>query len=219
MLTWVFLYLIQPDTRKQMLFTSFAWAHTGPIIEYWHRQDYWAPVYDFPLAFGSWEFGVEDYLFSFAYTGVCIGVFEHFRGQTLSESDTAFDLRTFLCIQLLASACISGMVLFAHVFGITTFWSILIVHLLFAAYFYRVQPALLFTGIATAFFLFMLSWVSWSAYFLRLYPDLIEQWWHSESLSGVHLGNVPIEEPLWAAVVAFFLGPAVLWCAERGDRM
>ena len=52
-------------------------------------------------------------------------------------------------------------------------------------------------------------WLFYWGYLLRLFPDLIGRWWLGHALSGITLGRVPIEEPLWAGAAALFIGPAV----------
>ncbi|NIR98859.1 MAG: hypothetical protein GWO03_12710 [Gammaproteobacteria bacterium] len=70
------LFALVPAGRRVILGSALAWGHAGPISELWHRADYWRPEYLLPIELHGWVFGVEDYLFAFAFAGLCAGVFD-----------------------------------------------------------------------------------------------------------------------------------------------
>jgi hypothetical protein len=76
LIAWAIFYAVARRTRKVVLWTSVAFCCVGPVCEYWHHKDYWNPDYIVRISIGDWVFGIEDLLFSFAFAGLCAGVFD-----------------------------------------------------------------------------------------------------------------------------------------------
>lgn len=210
---WGLLFVYVREWRSVMLRGSVAFAVVGPCFEYWHLSDYWHPEYLFKISLGWLSFGVEDLLFSFAFAGICIGLF---------------------CQQLALAEIISGlnkMESFAERFftiwpGICTFWvlvhfysinslyAIAVSCLVSAGVIFLKRPCWAGPALRMALLVASLMWFFYWSYFLVLFPSIIESWWELETLSGLHLAGVPLEEPLWALAAALFIGPAGLFYLE-----
>jgi hypothetical protein len=205
---WMVLFGLFPKGRTVILWSSLACGPAGPISEYWHRADYWRPHLLWAMHIGNWTFGLEDFLFAFAFGGICAGIFELLMRKIGSADDVRFKTKGFL--KLLGFVLFSLVLLgtLSWVFHLNSLPAISIAFILLAAPIFFRRPQLLFPGLVTAFLMMFFMWLFYWGFFLRLHPHIIEKWWISSALSGITLAQVPIEELLWAASAGLFIGPA-----------
>jgi len=211
---WLGMYIFVPKSRKAILWSSIAWGNAGPISEYWHLKDYWNPVYMLKLEVGIWTFGIEDYLFAFAYGGLAAGIFDILARGSGEKEFKRFYLLGFIKLLLVVICCLFAMG------GMTAFLNFNSLHAivltLFAGGMFiiisrpRWTLAAIQTGIVSAIFMWIFYW----GFYLRLFPHVVDKWWYQEALIGISFGGVPIEELLWAST-AFFVGPVFRYCLTK----
>jgi hypothetical protein len=205
---WMVLFGLFPKERKVIFWSSLACGPAGPISEYWHRADYWRPDLILAIHIGNWTFGLEDYLFAFAFGGICTGIFELLMRRIWQAEDIRFNLKGFIKFLSIVLFSLMLMGALSWLFHLNSLPAISISFIFIAgAIFYR-RSSLLFPGLITALLMMFLMWLFYWGFFLRLYPDVISRWWLSIALSGITLAKVPIEELIWAGSAGLFIGPA-----------
>ena len=212
---WCILFALLPKSRNPIIWSSFACGGAGPISQYWHIKDYWNPSYLIKIQIGDWIFGIEDYIFAFAFGGLCTGVFDFFIRRTGEEELKKFDIRGYIKYLLLCALCFFSMVALISSFGLNSLHASLIAFLVFSLFIFIQLPGLVLPAVKTSIVLGSYMWVSYWGFYFRLYPDLVEQWWKSTALIGIYLGGVPIEEIIWASIASLFIGPALRYCMHN----
>jgi hypothetical protein len=189
--------------------SSLACGPAGPISEYWHRADYWRPDLLLAINIGNWTFGLEDYLFAFAFGGICTGIFDLLMRRIWQTEDIKFNFESF--IRLLGIVLFSLMLMGAlsWLLHLNSLPAISISFILIAGFIFYKRTIFIFPGLITVLIMMFFMWLFYWAFFLRLYPDVIARWWLRNALSGITLAKVPIEELIWAASAGLFIGPAV----------
>ena len=205
---WMVLFGLFPKERKVIFWSSVACGPAGPISEYWHRADYWRPELLLAVHIGNWTFGLEDFLFAFAFGGICTGIFDLLMRRIWQAEEIRFNLEGF--IKLLAIVLFSLMLMgvLSWIFHLNSLPAISLSFILLAGFIFYRRPILLLPGLVAALLMMFFMWFFYWAFFLRLYPDIIGRWWISNALSGITLAKVPIEELIWAASAGLFIGPA-----------
>jgi hypothetical protein len=211
---WGILFVLVPLSRKPMVWSSLAWGPAGPLSEYWYHKDYWRPTYLIEIHLGAWRFGIEDYLFAFAFGGLCAGVFDLLLRAAGAKPTACFRAPRYATCLFLGVVCVASMGLLTTGVPLHSLHANILVFCIGAGGLLVrkrswVPPALWTAGIcASGMWCFY-----WGAYF-RLFPGLVDQWWYRDTLSGLAVGGVPLEEVVWAWAAALFVGPAVRYCLE-----
>jgi hypothetical protein len=109
---WMVLFGLFPKERKVIFWSSLACGPAGLISEYWHRADYWRPDLIIAIHIGNWTFGLEDYLFAFAFGGICTGIFDLLMRRIWQAEDIRFNFKGF--IKLLSIVLFSLMLMGAQ---------------------------------------------------------------------------------------------------------
>lgn len=211
---WGVLFVLVPLSRKPMVWSSLAWGPAGPLSEYWYRKDYWCPTYLIEIHLGDWLFGIEDYLFAFAFGGMCAGVFDLLVRYAGARPTACFRASRYATCLLLGVACVGTMGLLTTVVPLNSLHANILVFLSGAGGLLVRKRHWVALALLTAVILASGMWfIYWGGYF-RLFPGLVEQWWYRDALSGLSVGGVPLEEVAWAWATALFIGPAVRYCME-----
>jgi hypothetical protein len=205
---WLAFFGLLSKGRTAIFWSSLAWGPAGPISEYWHRADYWRPELLFAVHIGNWTFGLEDFLFAFAFGGICTGIFDLLMRRICRAEDIRFTLKGFIKLLSLVSFSLMLMGVLSWIFHINSLPAISISFILLAGFIFYKRSRLLLPGLFTALLMMFFMWLFYWAFFLRIYPDIIGRWWISNALSGITLAKVPIEELIWAAAAGLFVGPA-----------
>ncbi len=211
---WGLVFAWIREGRAAMLKGSAAFAVVAPCFEYWHLADYWHPEYLVKISVGPLSFGLEDLLFSFAFSGICIGLF----CQQLSLAGTSASLKPvrvrfadrfftlwpgLFCFWVLV-----------HCYSLNSLHAIAISCLVSAGVILWQRPCWTRPALRMALLVAALMWFFYWGYFQVLFPGIIERWWEVDALWCRRLAGVPLEEPLWALAAAFFIGPAGLFYLE-----
>jgi hypothetical protein len=208
MVVWMAFFGLFRKGRTVIFWSSLACGPAGPISEYWHRADYWRPELIFAVHIGNWTFGLEDFLFAFAFGGICTGIFELLMRRIWQAEDIRFNLTGFIKLLSIISFSLVLMGVFSWIFHLNSLPAISISFILLAGSIFSRRSRLLLPGLITALLMMLCMWLFYWAFFLRLSPEIIGKWWISNALSGITLAKVPIEELIWAASAGLFIGPA-----------
>ncbi len=201
------------EARNVILWSSLACGPAGPISEYWHKVDYWHPDLIIAIHIGSWTFGLEDYLFAFAFGGICTGIFELVIRRICKAGDIKYSLKSFITFLGVMLSSLMLMGVFSLLFHLNSLLGISISFILITGFIFYRRSTFLFPGLITAFLMLCLMWLFYWGFFLSLYPDIIGKWWFGNALSGITIAKVPIEELIWAGSAGLFIGPAVRYCS------
>lgn len=209
-IVWTLMLLLAPKSRKPMLWASLGCGTAGPISEYWHRRDYWHPTYLYQIEIGDWVFGIEDYVFAFVFGGICAGTFDlilrQHGSEPLAEINTwagYYRLTIFGLLSLMALAALIDLA------GINSLYAISLAFLISTIWALIKRPQWIGATLLSSSMIALLMWLFYWGFFLRLFPDLISEWWQPEALSGISVAGVPVEEILWAWAGALFGGPVL----------
>ena len=214
---WFVLFTFVRKSRKPMLWSSLALGHAGPISEYWHLKDYWSPTYMLKIHIDTWVFGIEDYLFAFAFAGLCAGIFD-LMARKLGQKELArFDPKGFIRLMLLGLACLLAMSALVVFLRLNSLHAIVLAFLVSAAVIMVLRHKWIVPAIQTAFIAAAAMWIFYAGFFLRLFPGIAGEWWNVDALSGMTFTGVTIEEMVWAWAAALFAGPALRYCMERSS--
>lgn len=214
LLAWCVLFALAAKSRRAMLWSSLACGHAGPVSEYWHLKDYWGPDYLSEFRIGDWVFGVEDYLFAFAYAGISAGIFDLLIRRSGERDLTEFSWPGFAKLVLCGACVLGGMAALAAL-AINSVPAIVIAFLVGAMFILARHPPWVPAAMGAGAIAAGLTFLAYWGFYFRLFPGLLEGWWRPEALSGVLLAGVPLEEVVWAGAAAVFVGPAVRHCMGR----
>ncbi|UCD70804.1 MAG: hypothetical protein JSW70_07305 [Syntrophobacterales bacterium] len=212
---WFVLFACVRKSRKPMLWSSLALGHAGPISQYWHVRDYWSPIYIAKIQIGNWVFGLEDYLFAFAFAGICSGIFDLLARKSGQKELLQFDPMGFLGSILFGLACLLVMGVLIVFLKLNSLHAIVVAFLISAAIILARRPKLITPAVQAAFIAAVAMWIFYRGFFLQLFPRIVSEWWNVNALSGMTMGGVPIEEVIWAWTAALFAGPAIRYCMGR----
>ncbi|UCD32092.1 MAG: hypothetical protein JSV38_15245 [Desulfobacterales bacterium] len=209
---WLSMYIFVPKSRKAIFWSSIAWGHVGPIIEYWHLKDYWNPVYMLRFEVGKWVFGIEDYFFAFACGGLSAGIFDILIRKTGEEELAKFYIWGLIKLLIAGIGCLFVTGVLISLFHINSLHAIVVTFLFGATLLIVLQPKWTLPTMLAGIIGGLFMWVFYWGLLLRLFPNIIEKWWFRDALSGISFGGVPIEEVIWASSTALFVGPISRYC-------
>jgi len=169
---------------------------------------------------GNWVFGIEDYIFAFAFAGLCSGIFDLLARKSGQKELLRFDPMGFIGAVLLGLACLLIMGALIGFLKVNSLHAIVAAFLMISAAIILVRrPKLITPAVKAAFIVAVVMWIFYRGFFLQLFPKIMSEWWDVGALSGMTLGGVPIEEVIWAWTAALFAGPAIRYCMGRsGDK-
>ncbi|MBN2031260.1 hypothetical protein JW824_13580 [bacterium] len=209
---WIFLFFINSNNRKNILLTSLVCAPAGPLSEFWNLKDYWSPTYLFKIAIGQWVFGIEDYLFAFAFSGICYGIYILITKQIGSYVEKKYTW--FVSVKLM----IIGIIFFVLMFMLTNYlkmnsvYAIVTILFLLSIIIFILHPITFLPSLVTGFIMAAYMFFAYWVFYFRLFPHLINDWWNHEFLSGLYILNIPVEEIIWSFVSGLFIGPTITYC-------
>jgi len=209
---WVMLYALLPGSRKALLWSGLAWGHAGPINAYWTLRDYWHPVYLYEIDLGAWRFGMEDYVFAFAFAGLCAAFFEWRLRRQGGAPPLRFNIYGFAVLLVMGFLSLVLLGLLSMTLELNSLYANVVPFLVGALGILSLRPAWWLPALQAAFLTAGLMWVFYAGFYIPLFPGIIDQWWRADALSGITLAGVPIEEVLWAWATGLFGGPALRLC-------
>jgi len=203
---WLFLFWWRPDIRRKMYRFSLGGAIAGPVSQFWYLKDYWHPEYTF-----SHAPYIEDALFAFLAFGLSAGMLNvllRLRSVPLEEYGNKRSRYVVAVIVLLGS-----LFLFTNYLGWNSIYASGVGFLLLAGIIWWQRPDLLKYSLAGGIIWVMGTAVMYNLVLL-IWPNMIEDWWLWENISGKTFLNIPLEEFLWFGT--WGLAGSVLWEWKHG---
>lgn len=194
---WLILFLKRKDLRQEMLFMGFLVGIVGPISEFWYK-DYWQPAY----AFGFIP-RLEDFLFGFFIGGIGATIYEEIFAKKLIKRTGRVP---HWLMWSLACAVVAILIIFNNILGINSIYASFIAFILLIFVIWRRRPDLIQDSILSGVFLAVIS-IIFYLFYLRIYPNIIQDWWRLDNISGIFVLGIPIEEPIWFFLWGMVGGP------------
>ena len=218
---WALLWYFARRSRHAMHWAGLAFFLTGPFFESLN-QDYWKPAFLVEMDWFGGRFGFESLILAFTFSGISAGVYDLVHRALGFRELTRIRPMSYVRLLIVGFAAV-GLIFFlirvghwnsvhSHIVALPIAW------LGFTLLLRRSWAA---GSLGTAAALVVVMVLFYFAFFLRLYPTIIDQWWCLSVMWGAQhryfpyfWGSVPVEEFLWAASNALYLGPAVRFCME-----
>ena len=206
-LVWLLLFLIYKSERKPFLF-GLVFCISGPISEFIHIPDYWNPSFliQFCIAnpFRIWQFGIEDFVSGFAFSGICFGVFElHYKKR--SDSNCLPDKWAYSTLSIMIIEGLLLISLFYFVLKLKACDSENLGMVITALSFYLFNRKYLKTAILISVIIALSYFLFFALIFLPVFPNMIREVWKCNNC--ILILGVPLDELLWAASSSFLSGP------------
>ena len=202
---FLFLFYWRKDTRKQMLIAGLSFGIVAFLTEPIFIKYYWHPEYIFPLFIKGIQIGsFEDFFYGFLKGGIAAVIYEEIFSQTTCKMRSHVHnwRRMILPIYL------GGFILFllpTIAFNVNPIFSSALSCLLFLVYLLIYRKDLLTHAIYSGLIISIITFIGYII-ILFIYPGLIESWWKTDSLVGIYILGIPIEELLEGFIVGFFGG-------------
>jgi len=214
---WAALFTLLRRNRTAIFWTSLMLMTAGPVGEYWVIPGYWRPVYSVPMSFRSWNFGIEDFLISFAIAGISAGVFESI---ALKKGLPELPRLKGIVLLRIFSFCVLGfllMVLLASVCKFSPIHALLLTVFIPSVLMLSTRPGLVPLVLPASLMAGVVFWLFYIAFMLPFFPGLTQALWNSDNTLGT-IAGIPIEEMLWASTTMLFAGPVYRFCSTTSFR-
>lgn len=215
---WLILFVLVPRTRSALFWTGLILMF-GSVGEYWARMDYWHPKYLIDIQVWNLHFGFEDFIFMFASTGVSAGVFQllirHKR-----ETGAGFQRipsRVFLWMAFWGLMAFILMTVLSFALNVNSIYRMMIngLAMMLVIVFVYKRPRLLPLIFLAAFIMAALSLLFYRGVLIPTFPGVMAATWNLNSLSGVMVLGVPLEELAATFCISLFTGPLYYLCIDR----
>lgn len=198
LLIWLILFYHKKNVRREMVLMSFLIAPLGPISELFYFKDYWKPNYLLPL-FG---FGVEDLFFAFLIGGIAAVIYEELFVRKYKNTKPEKDLHIFI----LVLAGLLSMLVFNLILGFNSIYVSSVTFFIIGTVILFKRRDLIrnavFSGLLVAFIMFLFYLI-----YIKIFPNIITNWWQLDKISGILIFGVPLEEIIWGFAWGFIAGP------------
>lgn len=204
LVVWILLFL-NKSYRKEMIVMSLFFAPFA-LLDLFFLQDYWSPQ-----TFLGTKFGLETFLFSFSIGGVASVIYEEFRRSKLVRFRRVpnwilVGTATLLFIDFLSLKFI----------GINSMYALYVIFIVAAFMILIRRKDLLMDVVGSGIAFGLLGFFLYLIY-LKLFPEIIGQWWRLSDISGILILGIPLEELLFAFGFGMVAGP--LYEVWQGYRL
>lgn len=197
---WALLFLKRKDVRREMLLISTWFGFGGLVSEKTNIQDWWHPI-----TITGTPIGFEDFIIGFAIGGVAAVIYEEIYRKKLKKArfkiSTLFDAGfSFLLLPSL-------YLLLFFIFGLGSFYSIVLACLISISYMIFIRKDLLLDSLISGFLMLLIG-IGIYLFLFLIYPNYIQEFWYLKSnwYSSLLLG-VPIGEYIWYFLIGAYIGP------------
>ncbi|HLC53886.1 MAG TPA: lycopene cyclase domain-containing protein [Candidatus Nanoarchaeia archaeon] len=210
---WLFLFIRRKDLRWPMLWTSIVYiAFSGVIVAVWSLlskliylgepivPSYWYPPTFFNLGTLTGFAGIEDILWLFFIGGIATCIYEY-----LSNSRIVVR-RSYKIHGVAFAAAFVSFFIFHYFFPVNLIYGFIFSNICGALVLCierrdLIRHALL-GGVA-----FLIVYVMAFLFVLIVFPDMVNNFYNIENLSGIKILYIPIEEYLYAISFGLLWGP------------
>lgn len=198
-IVWLILYFRRKDLRKKILFASLLAMLFG-ITDALFIPSYWRPevILKVPLLNGYISF--ESFAFCFITGGITAALYEEIFHKRLfhirRKRETPKHHLALFILMIILPFLITSILFTKHIIYLALFWMIMgtlmIIHKR-----KDLAPEAMWGGILFAA-IYLSAFEILAIVGQILQPDWITQTWNLQNMSGIFIGNIPLEEVLYA---------------------
>ena len=200
LLIWVILFFYKKNLRKEMLIMSILAAPLGPLSEIFYLKDYWSTSHLF--LFSIFGIGISDILFAFFIGGIASVIYESF----FVKKNRKTKKESLFFVGILGAIGVMGMIVFNLVLKFNSIYVSSIFFIVIGIIILVKRRDLLrnalFSGLLMAIIMLLFYLI-----YTHIFPNIINDSWKLENISGFFLIGVPIEELIWGFSWGFLCGP------------
>ncbi len=200
LIIWLIFFLLRRDLRKEMIELSILIGVLSVLTSYyWWTVDWWHP----PTMTGT-RVGIEDFLLGFGMGGIMAVIYEvvvarrYSKRRASSQGMYGFFVILFLLAQ-------TTQWLFYGV-GITSFYATTTAMILVSAVMLCIRKDLIVDAMVSGFLSAIVSMVFYATIIL-VSPEWIENTYIFNTLSGIRVVGVPVEEFIFWFLAGMVFGP------------
>jgi hypothetical protein len=207
-LVWLGFLLFGHQTRREQMIMSLVGLVLSPAILLVVAVDFRSVI-----TYGALSIGIEDLIFTMSLFGIAAVIYHillgkhvhKMRGDRVRIGHPVAHWFAHLLILLGIWAVIS--LLLIDVFDVSSIRAIIVGGLLLGTYMIADRKDLLLNALVSGLMTAVLVFIVEQIFFVRLFPDAVAGFWQYTTTRAFVIGNIPLEEILWAAVVGFTIGP------------
>lgn len=195
---WVFIFIIRPDLRKEMLFMSLMIGVLSVATSYyWWTIDWWKP-----LTLTGTKVGIEDFLMGFTSGGIMATLYEVIFKKALYKRKLHHHLSGGFTILLILAQTTSW---FIYGIGLTSFWASTLAMISTSIIMLLIRKDLVINAFLSGVLMLCVSLLFYSVIII-LSPGWMDQTYLS-GLSGIKFIGIPIEELVFWFLAGLVFGP------------
>ena len=212
-IVWAILYKFRKDTRKEMLLISGIFGIAGLFVDPVYFKDWWHP-----LTITNTMPGIESFIFGFTVGGIASIIYEEVFLKRVKvrkarkKEEIKKDERLFIICFLLAALFFG----FFYLLGFNSFYAS------FPAFFIPIfiiwfkRRDLILDSLFSAVLLTIISFIFYIIPEM-ITPGWIASAWNFNTISGITILKIPIEDLIWFFLTGLYIGP--LYEYWRGGRV
>jgi len=198
-LIWIILFVKGKHTRREMLVMSFIIGFISLVSSYyWWTRDWWLPH-----NITGTKIGIEDFIMGFTAGGIMTTAYEVFFLKRYLEVKRKIKMPSFLTIMLILALITAWLV---WGIGTTTFIASTISMILVSGIIYYFRKDLLINGLWSGVLMLVISLLFYYT-IIFIFPNWINQTYIFNTLSGIKLTGIPIEELIFWFLSGLVWGP------------
>lgn len=193
-----------------MVYMSLIFAVVASILELFFLPDYWQPTtintFAFTLYGIHYELAlIEDLIWGFLFGGIAAVIYEEIFGIYLKASHKRIrpSIRMMVALLIIGIVFLITPVLFFNIPVVYAAALSCLAASFFCVFFRRdlLKDALISGFVMGGIYFFVLL------IFSIIFSGIFDTWWYPDSLSGISVLNIPIEELLIAFAMGAVVGP------------
>lgn len=203
--------LFASETRREQVIMSVVGLVLAPGVLLIASSDYRGMLLDKQTIIG-----IEDLIFAFSLFGIAAVIYQVLVGRHAHklrgnryETRHAGHWIAHLILTLALWAFVS--LLLIYTFSLHPIYAIVCGGLLISMHVIADRHDLMMNALLSGLFTAALVFAAEQIFFIRLFQINTASFWSFDTLSGFIIGDVPVEEIMWAAVVGFTIGPLYEW--------
>ena len=184
---WLLIFFLRKDLRKNMVVFGILFAVLAPIGEFiFFLRDYWTPLKFISIQ----SFISQEFVFVFLLTGIVL-----FSYPSIFRKSIGHELNWKKIIVILIIAGLPLGIL-TFLFRVKSIVSLFIGQILVGLFILLQKPKLVNVAAFNFIFGIILGFMGFFI-FMKLYPNIINDWWLTNNLFGIFIARIPIEEIVW----------------------